>query len=392
MSTAPRAILHADMDAFYASVEQLDDPALRGQPLIVGGAGARAVVAAASYEVRRYGVRSAMPMRRALALCPQAIVKPPRFDRYQAISRQVFEVFESFTPLVEGLSLDEAFLDVTASQALHGDALAIARQIKARVRASTGLTVSVGVAANKLLAKIASDLDKPDGLTVITPERVHAVLDPLNVKRLPGLGHKKGDELLAAGIATLGELRHANDARLWPLFGRDTARMRDRASGIDDRPVVPDRDERSVSAEETFEGDVADAVALHASLLKLADRTAARLRAKSLVAGSIHVKIREHDFRTHTRQRRLVPPAQDSRAIGQAARELLDGWRREHPGARLRLLGVGTAELSTPDQPDLFAAAAPPADGRLDATLDAIRDRFGTAAVKRAGSLRNPGK
>ena len=392
MATAPRAILHADMDAFYASVEQHDEPRLRGQPLIVGGTGGRGVVAAASYEVRAFGVRSAMPMRRALALCPQAIVVRPRFDRYQAVSREVFQVFESYTPLVEGLSLDEAFLDVTASQALHGDAPSIARAIKDRVKSRTGLTVSVGVAPNKLLAKIASDLEKPDGLTVITAERAQAVLDPLTVKRLPGLGRKKGDALLAAGIATLGELRQASDARLWPLFGRDTARMRDRAAGLDDRPVVPDRDEKSVSAEETFEHDVAEAAALHASLLKLADKTAARLRGKALVAGSVHVKIREHDFRTHTRQRPLVPPTQDSRAIGRAALALLDAWRAEHPGARLRLLGVGTGDLAAPGQPDLFAPAAPPPDSRLDAALDAIRDRFGNAAVRRAGTLRNPGR
>jgi DNA polymerase-4 len=392
VAATARAILHADMDAFYASVEQHDDPRLRGLPLIVGGTGGRGVVAAASYEVRRFGVRSAMPMRRALALCPQAVVVRPRFDRYQAVSREVFQVFEAFTPLVEGLSLDEAFLDVTASQALHGDAATIARAIKMRVREHTGLTISVGVATNKLLAKIASDLEKPDGLTVITPERVYAVLDPLTVKRLPGLGRKKGDELLAAGIATLGALRQASDARLWPLFGRDTARMRDRASGIDDRPVVADRDGKSVSAEETFERDVADAAVLQASLLKLADKAAARLRAKSLLAGSVQVKIREHDFRTHTRQRQLVPPAQDSRAIGRAALSLLDAWRAEHPGARLRLLGVGTGELSTPDQPDLFAPAAPPADSRLDSALDAIRDRFGNTAVRRAGNLRNPGR
>jgi DNA polymerase IV len=385
-----RTILHADMDAFYASVEQLDNPALRDVPLIVGGTGGRGVVAAASYSVRRFGVRSAMPMRRALQLCPGAVVVRPRFDRYQVVSRTVFDVFRSFTPLVEGLSLDEAFLDVTASLSLHGDGPTIARAIKVRVRERTGLTVSVGVAPNKLLAKIASDLEKPDGLTVITPARVQAILDPLPVKRLPGLGRKKGDELLAAGLATLGELRCASDARLWPLFGRDAARMRGRAAGIDDRPVVPDRDEKSVSAEETFEHDVADPGQLRASLLKLADKTAARLRAKDLLAASVHIKVREHDFRTHTRQRPLVPPTQDSRVIARAAVALLDAWRAQHPGSRLRLLGVGTGELSPQAQPDLFTALAPPSDGRLDATLDAIRGRFGVTAVRRATYLKNP--
>jgi DNA polymerase-4 len=387
---ASRAILHADMDAFYASVEQHDDPGLRGLPLIVGGTGQRGVVAAASYEVRRFGVRSAMPMRQALALCPQAVVRRPRFDRYQAVSRRVFDIFGRFTPLVEGLSLDEAFLDVTASQSLHGPAPVIARAIKDQVRADTGLTISVGVAPNKLVAKIASDLEKPDALTVVTPDRVQAVLDPLSVKRLPGLGRKKGDELLAAGIATLGELRRASDARLWPLFGRDAARIRDRASGCDDRPVSPDHDEKSVSAEETFDQDIAEAGAQRAALLRLADKTAARLRNKGLAAGVVQVKLREHDFRTHTRQRALVPPTQDSRSLGQTALALLDAWRREHPGARLRLIGVGTNDLGPPGQPDLFANAAPQTDQRLDAALDAIRERFGTAAVGRAGNLPRP--
>ena len=391
-SDPPRTILHVDMDAFYASVEQLDNPELRGKPLIVGGTGGRGVVAAASYEVRKFGVRSAMPMGRALALCPQAICVQPRIVRYQQVSREVFSVFERYTPMIEGLSLDEAFLDVTHSQALHGDAVTIARHIKAAIREHTGLTASVGVATNKLVAKIASDLDKPDGLTVVPSERVQAILDPLPVKRLPGLGRKKGDELMAAGIQTLGALRTASDTTLWPLFGRDAQRMRERAAGIDDRPVISDRDEKSVSAEETFSQDIAAREALHASLLKLADKTAARLRAKGLSAAGVQVKIREHNFTTHTRQRRLVPESHDSRAIGQAALTLLDAWLAEHPGARLRLLGVGTGQLVTPVQPDLFQSAEPAADSRLDTALDRIRERFGSAAVQRAGSLRDSDK
>ena len=202
MTASPRAILHVDMDAFYASVEQHDNPDLKGLPVIVGGTGARGVVAAASYEVRQFGVRSAMPMREALQRCPHAICIQPHMARYQAVSTQIFAVFHEFTPLVQGLSLDEAFLDVTASQSLHGDALQIARSIKQLIRERCGLTASVGIAPNKLVAKIASELEKPDGLTVVTAERVHAVLDPLSVKRLPGLGRKKGDQVLAAGFMT----------------------------------------------------------------------------------------------------------------------------------------------------------------------------------------------
>src|SRR6201987_4015511 len=282
-----RAVLHVDMDAFYASVEQRDDPRLAGQPLIVGWDGGRGVVAAASYEVRRYGVHSAMPMRTALRLCPQAICVRPRMRRYQEVSRVVFGAFHEVTPLVEGLSLDEAFLDVTASQHLPGGAVEIARAIKRRIATLTGLTASVGVAPNKLVAKIASDLSKPDGLTVVEPARVHAVLDPLPVNGLPGLGRKKGAKEDAAGIGTLGELRSAPDAVLWPLFGRYTALMRERAAGIDERPVLPELEEKSLSAEETFEQDIGAPGTLRRHLARLADLAASRLRARGLMAGCL---------------------------------------------------------------------------------------------------------
>ena len=382
-----RAILHADMDAFFASVEQHDQPELRGQPLIVGGRGGRGVVAAASYEVRRYGVRSAMPVRRALQLCPQAICVAPRFARYQQVSRQVFAVFARYTPLIEGLSLDEAYLDVTDSHSLHGDAVSIAQAIKRTVLAETGLTVSIGVAPNKLVAKIASDLDKPDGLTVVSAERVNAVLDPLSVKRLPGLGRKKGDELLAAGLTTLGQLRRASDAQLWPLFGPHSARARARAAGLDERAVIPERDGKSLSAEQTFERDISDEAALRAIILRLADKTAARVRARGALATTVQIKIRQGDFTTHTRQTTLAPPTHDSRTLASAARRLLLQWLAQHPGARVRLLGVGAGALEAPQQADLFASPALAADGRLDATLDQIRERFGNAAVLRGANL-----
>lgn len=383
-----RAILHADMDAFFASVEQHDDPSLRGKPLVVGGRGGRGVVAAASYEVRRFGVRSAMPMRRALQLCPQLVCVPPRFGRYQQVSAQVFAVFARYTPLIEGLSLDEAFLDVTHSRSLHGDAVAIARAIKQQVLADTGLTVSIGVAANKLVAKIASDLQKPDGLTVVAAGQEQVVLDPLPVERLPGLGGKRGAALRAAGLTTLGQLRTSSDALLLPLFGRHAAALRERAAGIDDRPVVAEREGKSVSSEQTFDQDIADPQALRTVVLRLADRTAARLRARGALTRSLHLKLRQADFTTHTRQRPLHPPDNSSRALGDAALDLLQRWLRAHPGARLRLLGVGAGELlqDTP-QPDLFAALPTPGDARLDAALDLIRERFGSAAVQRAGVL-----
>jgi DNA polymerase IV len=370
-----RAILHVDMDAFYASVEQHDDPRLAGKPVIVGGTNGRGVVAAASYEVRRYGVRSAMPMRAALERCPHAICVRPRMARYQEVSHRVFAIFHEVTPLVQGLSLDEAFLDVTADPR---PAAEIAAWIKRRIRETTGLTASVGVASNKLVAKIASDLDKPNGLTVVNPGRAHEFLDSLSVRRLPGLGRKAGERVEALGLATLGELRRAPDALLVPIFGRYTPRLRERASGIDDRPVDPDRDERSVSAEDTFERDISDPKALAAELDRLAERACDRIRARQLAAGCIAVKIRRHDFTTFTRQRAVAPATQDRRTVARIASELLKHWLAEHPGAKLRLLGVALRGLCPATQLGLFEQSRPSAD----VAVDAIRRRFGRHALR----------
>jgi DNA polymerase-4 len=389
--SAPRAILHVDMDAFYASVEQRDRPELRGQPLIVGGTSNRGVVAAASYEVRVFGVRSAMPIREALRRCPHAICVRPRMSVYREVSHQVFAIFHEYTPVVEGLSLDEAFLDVTASLALKGDAVTIARRIKDQIRATTQLAASVGVAPNKLVAKIASDLEKPDGLTVVTTANLHAVLDPLSVRRLPGLGRKLGERVEAAGIATLGELRVASDTVLWPIFGRDSQRMRERAAGIDERPVMSEWDEKSISAEETFFTDLADPARMQAEVLRLADRASQRMRAQNLAAGCVAVKIRRADFTTFTRQKRFEPSTTDSRTIAKVAAELLAAWLDEQPRSRVRLLGVGVNHLHAADQMDLFAApgagAGNPASTALDATVDLIRERFGNLAVRRGSAL-----
>ena len=390
--SAPRAILHVDMDAFYASVEQRDDPRLRGQPLIVGGTTNRGVVAAASYEVRKFGVRSAMPIREALRRCPHAICVKPRMSVYREVSHQVFAIFHEYTPVVEGLSLDEAFLDVTASLALKGDAVSIARSIKQRIRATTELGASVGVAPNKLVAKIGSDLEKPDGLTVITAENMRAVLDPLSVRRLPGLGRKLGERVEAAGLLTFGQLRAATDTVLWPIFGRDSQRMRERASGIDDRPVMAEWDEKSISAEETFFSDLVDHAHMRAEVLRLADRAGTRMRAQNLATGCVQVKIRRADFTTFTRQKRFEPSTTDSRTIAKIAGELLAAWLEEQPRARVRLLGVGVNHLHAADQLDLFAQAPGQSAGAgsstaLDTAVDLIRERFGNLAVRRGSAL-----
>ena len=387
-----RAILHVDMDAFYASIEQRDAPELKGQPVIVGGTSGRGVVAAASYEVRKFGVHSAMPMSTALRLCPHAVCVTPRMQLYKEVSSQIFGIFHEFTPMVEGLSLDEAFLDVTESLALMGDAVTIAAAIKSRIKATTQVTASVGVAPNKLVAKIASDLNKPDGLTVVTPETVRSVLDPLSVRRLPGLGRKTGEKVELRGLRTFADLRTAPDSVLWPLFGKYTARLRERASGIDDRPVLPDQDEKSISAEDTFSIDIADPSRLQSELVRLADLTCSRLRSKGLAAGCVNVKIRRQDFTTYTRQRRLSPVTNDTRTITVIAKDLLTTWLAKNPGTRIRLLGVGVSHLSESEQLDLFQAGAPrdTAPSALDGALDAIRRRFGASALTRAGNLEDP--
>jgi DNA polymerase-4 len=390
MTSATRAILHVDMDAFYASVEQHDNPELHGKPVVVGGGSNRGVVAAASYEVREFGVRSAMPMREALRRCPDLIRVTPRMSRYKEVSAEIFRVFREFTPLVEGLSLDEAFLDVTASQTLHGSGVDIARRIKQLIRERTGLTASVGVAENKLVAKIASDLDKPDGLAVVTTENCHEQLDPLPVSVIPGIGKQTLSRLHKVGIRTVADLRLAHDRDIEPIFGRYAQRTRDRAAGIDTRAVMPSREEKSISAEETFEQDLVDRNDMEKELLSLSDTTARRLRKAELQAGTIQIKIRQADFQTFTRQKSLQPPVNSTDQIYHNARSLLGTWLGRNPNAQIRLLGVGGSNLSPAEQRDLFADEQASTDNPVDQTVDDIRDRFGQLSVGRASTLERP--
>ncbi|MBT8107600.1 MAG: DNA polymerase IV [Gammaproteobacteria bacterium] len=373
------------MDAFYASVEQRDKPELRGKPLVVGGTTNRGVVAAASYEARRFGIRSAMPMRDALRRCPELLSVRPRMGHYRDVSRQVFAIFRSFTPLVEGLSLDEAFLDITASIALFGEPVEIAQAIKTRIHEDTSLTASVGVAQNKLVAKIASDLDKPDGLTVIYPQDYATQLDPLPVSVIPGIGRATLKRLAGTHISTVRDLRLAEDRILEPVFGRFTRKTRERAAGIDDRPVTPSRAEKSISAEQTYSADLARRKDMERELLKLTERTTARLRRAQLAAATVQVKIRQSDFTTFTRQRKVHPPANGTDQVFAVARDLLGKWLARNPGAKIRLLGVGGSDLAPATQPDLFAAEAQ--DSAVDKTVDKIRDRFGNTLLTRARTL-----
>ena len=385
-----RSILHVDMDAFYASVEQRDNPELRGKPLVVGGGSNRGVVAAASYEAREFGIRSAMPMAQAKQRCPELCRVAPRMSHYKSVSNDIFDVFREFTPLVEGLSLDEAFLDVTASLKLFGAGLDIAMEIKRRIRARTKLTASVGLAENKLLAKIASDMDKPDGLVLITANDVHDKLDPLPVSVLPGIGRETLALLHEVGIRTIAELRLAADRQIQPIFGRFTSKTRDRASGIDDRPVVPSRAEKSISAEETYDQDLGDRQDMERELLRLAERTSHRLRKAGLQAGTVQVKIRQSDFRTVTRQRSLRPPDNGTDQLFAIARDLLAIWLAKNPGQRIRLLGVGGTNLAPAEQRDLFSDDDASSSTAVDRTVDEIRDRFGSASVSRARILDRP--
>lgn len=389
MSAEARTILHVDMDAFYASIEQRDNPQLRGQPVVVGG-NKRGVVAAASYEVRKFGVRSAMPMTEAERRCPMLVRVPPRMAHYRAVSEEIFGIFREFTPTVEGLSLDEAFLDVTASRVLHGDGPTVASQIKERIQKQTGLTASVGVAENKLVAKIASDLDKPDGLVIVTPSGCRAILDPLPVEVIPGIGPQTLRRLHALNITTVADLRRAPDRVLAPIFGRFARRARERAAGIDSRPVTPSRIEKSISSEETYDIDLADRADMERELLRLAEVTARRLRKASLQAGTVQVKIRQSDFQTFTRQKRLQPPACSTEQIFGVARELLGHWLESNPDARVRLLGVGGQTLSPAGQGDLFANDARTTSDHVDSAVDRIREKFGVNSVGRARTLDRP--
>jgi DNA polymerase-4 len=289
--------------------------------------------------------------------------------------------------LVEGLSLDEAFLDVTASRTLFGTGAEIAAAIKSTIRERTGLTASVGVAENKLVAKIASDLEKPDGLVIITAADCRERLDPLSVSVIPGIGRETLQSLNRIGIRTVADLRLADDRDLTPIFGRYTSKTRDRAAGIDSRPVVPSREEKSISAEETYNSDLSARSDMDRELLRLAERTASRLRKSSLIAGTVQVKIRQSNFQTYTRQRRLQPPGNNTDQIYQTARELLTTWLAGNPGARIRLFGVGGSNLTPVEQQDLFTATSGPAADAVDKTVDEIRDRFGRDSMGRARTL-----
>ncbi len=384
-----RMIVHADMDAFYAAIEQLDDPKLRGRPLLVGSDSRRGVVLTASYEARPSGAGSAMPMQRARRLCPEALVVPPRFERYQQVSELVMDALANFSPLVEPLSLDEAFLDMTGTTRLFGDAAAIGRRIKATVlEATNGLTVSVGVSSTRFVAKVASGFKKPDGLTIVPPDEMRAWLAPLAVSNLWGAGPKTTERLRSLGFETIGQLAGSDPATLERSLGELGRRFFALASGVDAREVVGSRRASSVGSERTLNVDVTAHDEIAAYLRLSADAIAQRLRRSKRRARGVRIKLKRTDFRVLTRQGVLSEPTDVAAVLFGRAKALLDEVREPGP---FRLVGLAAYDLDAPaaaaSQPDLVPAAGGRAR-RLETAVDALVDRFGSGVVKRAGDLR----
>ncbi|MBT3278151.1 MAG: DNA polymerase IV [Phycisphaerales bacterium] len=386
-----RWILHVDMDEFFVAVERLYDESLAGKCVLIGSKSPRGVVATASYEARAFGCHSAMPMTRALRLCPHAVVVRPTMERYGEWSGKVFDIFTRFTPLVEPLSIDEAFLDVTGSRRLLGEPIEIAREIKRAIRSELGLVASVGIAPNKFLAKIASDLEKPDGLTVIAPDATRQTLDPLAIRKLWGVGPKTAELFERRGIRTVGQLRTMDlDILESFLSPRAAAHFLSLSRGEDDRPLVTDSRAKSIGQEQTFTVDNDDDETLHAVLLDQTLQVARRLRRAGLYAGSVSIKIRSGDFRTFTRSRKLPESTQTTEVLLQKGRELFDAFRREKPFP-VRLLGITAESLSDSGggQMSLFSQTTRGDEKhkRIDSAVDSITERYGDSAIRRARQI-----
>ncbi len=382
MEKGTRKIAHLDMDAFYAAVEQLDNPAYRGKPVIVGGLGPRGVVSTASYEARVFGVSSAMPMAKARKLCPHAIFLSPRFSRYKEISNRVLSIIRGYTPVVEAISLDEAFFDLTSSERGDMSAEEIIRSIKAQVQEETGLTCSVGLGPNRFLAKIASELEKPDGLVIITPDRVQEVLDPLPVGRIFGVGKVTARKLRSLGITTIRDLRMAPLDLLVREFGKYGRDLYFLSRGEDDTPVRPQREAKSISREITFPQDVYDREEMEVIIRRLAREVAEQLRRERFLGKTIRIKIRFPDFRTITRQAKMEVPTDSTYLIEESAVALLRR-RVDLHGEGVRLLGVGVGNLV-----DGSARQLPLFDKKtevIDRTLDRLQDQFGENIVSWGG-------
>ena len=379
-------ILHIDMDAFYASVEELDNPWLKGKCVIVGGTSNRGVVSAASYTARKLGVHSAMPIFQAKQKCPEGIFIPPRMNRYKEISKKIMSLLREFTPLVEAVSIDEAYLDISDTTLLHGDPEDIALQIKQRIKDTVHLTCSIGVAPIKFLAKIASDMNKPDGLTVILPDDVPGFIDTLPIQKVPGVGKKTFRQLELMGINKLGDISKYPEKTLLDRLGKFGKRLMELAAGNDRSQVTPYSRHKSVSSERTLGEDTRDKSLLKRYLLKQAEEVARHLRKSGFRGKTITIKLKHSDFKQITRSITINAPTQSSKKIFQHAASLLDDYKTPK---KLRLIGVGVSNLISTEMPvqmDLFERHSNRGDGwtRVDRTVEDITNKFGRDAIKRA--------
>ena len=379
---AARTILHVDMDAFFAAIEQRDFPQLRGKPILVGGRGNRGVVSTASYEARPFGCRSAMPMSQAKRLCPQAIVLPVRGKVYRAVSQQVFAIFERYTDQIQPISIDEAFLDVTGCLRLFGTGEEIAARIRRDIFAETQLTGSVGVAPNKFLAKLASDLEKPDGLTVITPQTIDAILSPLPLSRVWGIGPKAAKRLAGMGLKTIGDLRRMDEPWFTTHFGSWGNRVQQLIFGIDNRPVECDGQAKSIGQEQTFGIDVIEKDYIRDVLLEQAESVGMRVRRHKLYASGVTVKIRFGHFQTITRSAKLPNSTNRTMMLYRTARSLFDGWA-DKEFQPVRLIGLQTTGFVHEAQMGLFHHEADERQSRVDSAVDAIKSRYGNESIHR---------
>jgi len=379
-------ILHVDMDAFFASVEQMDHPEYRGKPVVVGGNSERGVVSAASYEARAFGIHSAIPGFMARK-CPEAIFLSPRKERYIAVSRRIMTIFRSFTPLVEVVSIDEAFLDVTGCDKLFGTPEIIAASIRKQIRDQMELTCSVGVAPNKFLAKIASDMDKPDGLTIIRPEEAMAFVERLPIQKVPGVGKVALSGLLSLSIKTMGDVQQYPESFLVRKLGKFGRRLFQLAQNIDNTPVVPQQPPKSISSEETFSTDTLQREFLNKRLLYHAQLVARQLRKQGLRAKTVRIRIKHSDFSVATRSETVSKPIQSSDAVFREAEALLDRYPLSR---KVRLIGVGTTGLVSeqmPLQQDLFNPAGKDTWEKVDRAMDAVNIKFGNKMLQRGSDL-----
>ena len=387
-----RSIIHADMDAFYASVEQLDNPELNGKPVIVGGSPeSRGVVSAASYEARKFGVHSAMPTAHAKRLCPDGVFLPVRMGRYHEVSIQIRKILQSFTPLVEPLALDEAFLDVGGSQRLFGTAEEIGKDIKSRILDETGLVVSIGIGPNKFLAKFASDYDKPDGFCVIREKDKLTFLEPLEIRSLWGVGAATARVFAELGIKTVGQLRKTSLPVLRQKLGKNADFLQQLSHGEDHRDVVPDSDAKSIGSESTYPVDVIDLETLETTIWHHAEDVAGRLRSSDMEGRTVHLKVRLSDLSLTTRSETLVEPTSRTDLVASIAARLLRGHSKlkDRP---IRLIGVSVSQLTSHPKPQLqlFGDERDEKMRAVDQTIDTIRERMGDALIKRGRLVEKP--